>query len=165
MPKTWWFDEEGSWQRYGGPFHHRTVRHTRSTTSTPALPASPLLDAISFVMYQMQMSKYCPHICCGKRSLLQWCSGCCPILSWINTCHLQVGRHWDVCLSRQSTSLSLCSSSPLPLSPFPANPKVKRPQELTTAQVSQTASAERLLRLAESLVQHEDTTAPAFEES
>lgn len=29
--------------------------------------------------------------------------------------HLQVGRHWDVCLSRQSTSLPLLQLTPLPL--------------------------------------------------
>lgn len=58
---------------------------TGCTSFSHALPASLLFNTVSFVMYQMQISTYCPHICCGRKSLPQWCSGCCPILSWINT--------------------------------------------------------------------------------
>lgn len=45
--------------------------------------------------------------------------------------HLQVGRHWDVCLSRQSTSLPL-----LQLTPSLWNTEVKRCRELTAAEVT-----------------------------
>ena len=48
--------------------------------------------------------------------------------------HLQVGRQRDVCLSRQSTSLLLLQL--LQLTPSLRNAKVKRRQELRTAQVT-----------------------------
>lgn len=92
--------------------------------------ASLLFNTFSFVIYQIQTSTYCPHICCGRRSLA-------TVMLWLlsnpqlykHKGHLQVGRHRDVCLSRQSTSLSF-----LQLTPSPPNVKVKRRQELTTAQ-------------------------------
>lgn len=85
IPPTWWFDEDRSWQKHGAPIPPLTLDHTGCTSYSHDLPASPLFNTISFVMYQTQTSTYCPHICCGRRSLLQWCSGYRPILSWINT--------------------------------------------------------------------------------
>lgn len=83
---TWRFDEEESWQKQGTPVPRLTLDHTGCTSFSSALPASLLFNTVSFVTYQMQTSTYCPHICCGSRgSLPRWYSGCCPILSWINT--------------------------------------------------------------------------------
>lgn len=73
------------WQEQSAPVLPLTLNHTGCTSFSHALPASLLFNTVSFVMYQMQISTYCPHICCGRKSLPQWCSGCCPILSWINT--------------------------------------------------------------------------------
>lgn len=91
-----------------------TLHHTSCTSSSHALPASPLFNTVSFVMYQTQISTQCPRICCGRRTLPHRCSGCCPILSWINTgasCRL---ADTEMFVFQGNPPPSLHSSWPLP---------------------------------------------------
>lgn len=80
----------------------------------PCLTSIPAVQYISFVMYQTQISMYCPHICHGRRSLQQWCSGCCPILSWINTGAICRLADTEMFVFQTNPPLSLYSNWPLP---------------------------------------------------
>lgn len=114
IPPTQLFNEDGSWHNHDAPFPPLSLQHTDCTSSSHALPASLLFNTVSFVMYQTQISTYCPHICCGRRSLPQWCSGCCPILSWINTGAICRLADTEMFVFQGNPPPSLYSSWPLP---------------------------------------------------
>ncbi len=119
---------EGYWQKHGAPLSPFALYHTGGTSSSYALPASLLFNTVSFVKYQTRNSTHCPRICRG-RSLPRWCSGCWPILSWINTGAICRLADTKMFVFQGDPPPSLYSSWPLPSQ----NAKGKRQLKLSTA--------------------------------
>lgn len=126
---TQWFDEEGFLAGTKCPCPSSYPQPYRLYLIQPCLTSIPAV----------QYSLIC-HVSNANFNVLPshmlWKKESATVMLWLlsnpqlnkHRGHLQVGRHWDVCLSRLSTSLPL-----LQLTPYLSNAKGKRRQELTTA--------------------------------
>lgn len=89
---------------------------TLPTLPHPSMPYQPPCCSIPSHLscIKCKIATHWPHICHETRSLPQWCSGCCPILSWINTGAICRLADTKMFVFQGNPPPSLYSSWPLP---------------------------------------------------